>query len=76
MIPTEKQEAKDKLRQTVLQLDQDTLRYWLMLFRGDETLRKHSGYSKGADDMLSKLVKAYESKHAKLMAPFDRGDYD
>lgn len=39
-------------------------------------LRKHSGYSKGADDMLARLLAAYESKCKKLMAPFDRGDYD
>jgi hypothetical protein len=76
MTPDEKRKANEDLRQALQRLEHDTFRYWLILFRADETLRKHSGYSKGADDMLVKLVKAYEQKFNKLMAPSDRGDYD
>lgn len=72
----EKASAKEELRLAVMKLQQDTLGYWLTLFRADETQRKHSGYSKGADDMLQKLVAAYEKKFEALMKPFDRGDYD
>ncbi len=68
--------AKENLRQKLNELNADTISFWRNLFTGTEEFRKACGYSQGADDMLKKLVAAYDRKHATLMAPFDRGDFD
>lgn len=76
MTPEEKAEAKAKLKQDLVQLKCDTLDYWVGLIREGEQLRKASGYSQGCEDMMQKLLKAYQKKHDVLMRSFDRGDFD
>ena len=76
MTPEEKTKAKDALRVDLYKMREDTLSRWIGLFKGDESWRRACGYSKGPDEMLKSLVKDYEQKMMKLMAPFDRGDFD
>lgn len=76
MTPEEKQAAKDALHQKVAEHREKTFDYWLHLFREGPEHWPHCGYSKGAEDMLKKLVATYEKESMKLMAPLDRGDFD
>lgn len=73
MTPAEKEAAKAALLDKYQQHQIDTFRY---LFRSTEEQRKHSGYSKGPEDMIQRLVKTYQDESMKMMKPFDRGDFD
>ena len=72
----QKEAAKLELRTQLTAKKLDTFDYWLELFRMDEQGRKNCGYSKGADDMLEKLVKVYLKEINIMMKPLDRGDFD
>lgn len=76
MSKEEKEARKDVLRMTIKEKKLQSFDHWIHLFEMDDTMRRHCGYSKGADDMVKKLAKQWRDEERKLMAPFDRGDYD
>ena len=76
MNETERKAAITALREKVAQLRDNTLTVWIYAVEADETGRNHMGYSKGAEAMCQQLLKIYNADMAKLMRPFDRGDYD
>jgi len=76
MSKEEKEARLAVLRMTITEKKLELFAHWIHLFEADETFRKHCGYSKGADDMVKKLAKSWRDTESKLMAPFDRGDYD
>lgn len=76
MTPEEKEAAKLELRIKMTELKLNTFDLMLYLFKADEAGRKAAGYFKGPEEMILALTRQYEREMAKLMKPFDRGDYD
>lgn len=72
----QKAEAIVALRLAIDKRKIEVFNYWLTLFDSSEQQRKYAGFSKGADDMLEELVKAWRKDERTIMEPFDRGDYD